>query len=73
VISGLKELVAVPPERLYTATEYDLAMMPDEIYRRYGGKVCGPPAIDRRFKTIDFLVLLDVAALSTRARRSFFG
>lgn len=44
-----------------------------EIYLRYGGKVCSPPAIDRRFKTIDFLVLLDVAALGPRARRMFFG
>lgn len=44
-----------------------------EIYLRYGGQVCSPPAIDRRFKTIDFLVLLDVAALSPRARRLFFG
>lgn len=44
-----------------------------EIYLRYGGKVCSPPAIDRRFKTIDFLVLLDVAALSPRAHRMFFA
>jgi putative hemolysin len=35
--------------------------------------VCGPPAIDRRFKTIDFLVLLDVAGLTPRAHRLFFG
>jgi putative hemolysin len=44
-----------------------------EIYLRYGGKVCSPPAIDRRFKTIDFLVLLDVAGLTPRAHRLFFG
>ena len=25
------------------------------IYLRYGAKICGPPAIDRMFKTIDFL------------------
>lgn len=43
-----------------------------EIYLRYNGKVCGPPAIDRRFKTIDFLVLLDVAELSPRVHRLFF-
>jgi len=43
------------------------------IYLRYGGKVCGPPALDRRFKTIDFPVLLDVAALSPRSHRLFFG
>jgi putative hemolysin len=44
-----------------------------QIYLRYGGKVCSPPALDRRFKTIDFLVLLDVAALTPRAHRMFFG
>lgn len=42
-------------------------------YLRYGSKVCGPPAIDREFKTIDFLVLLDVATLDERRRAIFFG
>jgi len=44
-----------------------------EIYLRYGGKVVGPPVIDREFKTIDFFVLFDVEALSPRAKRRFFG
>jgi putative hemolysin len=44
-----------------------------EIYLRYAGRVCGPPVIDRRFKTIDFFVLFDVEALSRRARKLFFG
>lgn len=44
-----------------------------EIYLRYGGRVCGRPVIDRRFKTLDFFVLFDVDALSPRARRLFFG
>jgi putative hemolysin len=39
---------------------------------RYGAKVCGPPAIDRQFKTIDFLVLFDVAEMSERTVRMFF-
>jgi putative hemolysin len=43
-----------------------------EIYLRYGSRIIGPPALDRRFKTIDFLVLLDVAGLSPRAHRMFF-
>jgi putative hemolysin len=41
-------------------------------YLRYGARVCGPPAIDRAFKTIDFLVLLDLDGLSPRLRRLFF-
>ncbi|MGE0638889.1 MAG: GNAT family N-acetyltransferase [Thermoanaerobaculia bacterium] len=44
-----------------------------QIYLRYAGRVCGPPVIDRRFKTIDFFVLFDVEALSERSRRLFFG
>jgi putative hemolysin len=44
-----------------------------DIYLRYAGRTCGPPVIDRRFKTIDFFILFDVDALSVRARRIFFG
>jgi len=41
-------------------------------YLRYGARVCGPPAIDRDFKTIDYLVLMDSAGLDPRTRRLFF-
>jgi len=41
-------------------------------YMRYGAKVCGPPAIDRTFKTIDYLVLLDVEELDGVTRALFF-
>jgi putative hemolysin len=41
-------------------------------YLRYGAKVCSPPAIDREFKTIDFLVLVDSHELSPRTRKLFF-
>jgi putative hemolysin len=41
-------------------------------YLRYGAKVCGEPAIDRQFKTIDFFVLFDLATLDLVAR-IFFG
>lgn len=43
------------------------------IYLRQGAKVCGAPAIDRQFKTIDYLVLFDVEAMSTHQVRTFFG
>lgn len=42
-------------------------------YLRYGSKVCSPPAIDREFGTIDFLVLLDTHELSERSRQIFFA
>jgi len=44
-----------------------------KIYMHYGAKVCGPPAIDRQFKTIDFLVLFDVFEMNSQTRGMFFG
>jgi len=44
-----------------------------QSYLSLGAKVCGPPAIDRRFRTIDFLVLLDVRDLDPRIFKTFFG
>lgn len=47
-----------------------------QLFRTYlgiGAKVCSRPAIDRRFKTIDFLVLFDIKAIDPRARKLFFG
>ena len=42
-------------------------------YLTLGAKICGPPALDRQFKTIDFLTLLDLATLHPLARQRFFG
>jgi len=42
-------------------------------YLRIGAKVCGPPAIDRQFGTIDYFVIMDVEELSPFSRRMFFG
>ncbi|MFN0087665.1 MAG: GNAT family N-acetyltransferase [Blastocatellia bacterium] len=42
-------------------------------YIRFGAKVCGPPAIDRSFKTIDYFVLFDVFAMDSQSRQLFFG
>ena len=40
-------------------------------YLNLGGHVCGEPAIDRDFKTIDYLVLLDVEAMPPGLFRRF--
>jgi putative hemolysin len=40
-------------------------------YLAVGAKICGPPAIDREFKTIDFLTLLDLEALHPRVCARF--
>lgn len=36
-------------------------------YLALGAEICGPPAIDREFKTIDFLTLVDLHAAALRA------
>lgn len=41
-------------------------------YLAVGARICGPPAIDREFKTIDFLTLIDLDTLPARLRARFF-
>jgi putative hemolysin len=59
-----------PPQPDYVCYQDDRAVLSEprvkiprlfRIYLEDGAKVCGPPAIDRRFKTIDYLVMLDIA------------
>jgi putative hemolysin len=48
---------------------------PPRLFRAYldiSAKLCGPPAIDREFKTIDFLTLLDLAGIPERVHSRFF-
>ena len=40
-------------------------------YLAIGAKICGPPAIDHEFKTIDFLTVLDLRGLHPRIRARF--
>ena len=44
-------------------------------YLALGASICGPPAIDREFKTIDFLTFVDLQSPTVRAlqRRGRFG
>lgn len=42
-------------------------------YLRYGAKVVSPPALDRQFGTIDYLIVVDAEALDPRMRRLFFS
>jgi putative hemolysin len=41
-------------------------------YLKLGAKVTGEPALDRQFKTIDFLALLDTDELEPTVRRTFY-
>jgi putative hemolysin len=42
-------------------------------YLRHGAKVCGPPAVDREFGTIDFFTILDLADLGPKHRAMYFA
>jgi putative hemolysin len=48
---------------------------PPRLFRAYldlSARLCGPPAIDREFRTIDFLTLLDLQSIPSRLRTRFF-
>ena len=52
----------LPAFRLSAASVPGDCPPPPKLLRAYlsvGAKICGPPAIDREFKTIDFLTILD--------------
>lgn len=61
--ASAEALAAVPPVSLPILFR---------TYLRYGAWVCGPPALDREFKTIDFLTYLDTAELPRDLRALFF-
>jgi len=42
-------------------------------YLALGAKICGSPALDRQFKTIDFLTMLDLETMPALARQRFLG
>ncbi len=67
------------PHPAYDCPLTTLAQEPVKIpkllraYLTLGAKICGPPAIDRQFKTIDFLTLVDLEKMPPLARQRFFG
>jgi putative hemolysin len=44
-----------------------------KMYIRYGAKIVGLPAIDREFKTIDYLIVLDINKVERETFRLFLG
>ena len=76
----------LPPEALRTSPLPACACPLDQVasrapkapkllsaYLMCGAKICGAPAIDREFKTIDFLTLLDLKTLPARVADRFLG
>lgn len=57
-------------------SSHQCELRPPKLLRAYlsiGARICGAPAIDRAFKTIDFLTLLDLEAMYSGARARFLG
>jgi len=64
------------PETEVTAEQVEAVHVPKLLrtYLTVGAKICGVPAIDRAFKTIDFLTMMDLEELHPRmAARLFEG
>ena len=60
------------PETRYEGAE----VRPPRLLRTYlelSAKICGPPAIDREFKTIDFLTLLDLTEVPASLMKRLLG
>ena len=59
---------------MYPADPINTGVQPPKLLRAYlsiGANICGRPALDREFKTIDFLTLLDLESMSSCARSRF--
>jgi putative hemolysin len=84
VYERLLDYQAEPALRTVPQAAFDMPLAHDsaagddvpKLLRTYlaiGAKICGPPAIDREFKTIDFLTLLDLESLHPRIRTRFMS
>ncbi len=82
VYSSLQHCLVEPELRTVPTAAYALPELSGErtverapkllrAYLTLGAKICGPPAIDREFGTIDFLTLLDLQALHPRMAAKF--
>lgn len=65
--SGFECLLSIQPEY----SDYKLPKLLS-AYLSIGAWICGPPAIDREFKTIDFLTMLDLEVANTQNKLQRF-
>lgn len=70
-----KELRTTPQAGYDFPLTHDAAEVnPPKLLRAYlsvGARICGPPALDRKFHTIDFLTLMDLNNLAPSVRSRF--
>lgn len=76
----LKPMLASPELRTVPQAGYGFPLgangdaQPPKLLRTYltvGARICGPPAMDHEFRTIDFLTLMDLNNLSPAVRNRF--
>jgi putative hemolysin len=82
VYEAMREHLVDPQQRTTAQPAFAMFLMSPEnasdkipkllrAYLAVGAKICGPPAIDRDFKTIDFLTLMDLETLHPRVFARF--
>jgi len=82
VYAALQEYLVEPQLRTIPHPDFVMPLVPPgeasgkvprllRTYLAVGAKICGPPAIDREFKTIDFLTMIDLKTLHPRVRARF--
>jgi putative hemolysin len=82
VYGALQKCLVEPQLRTVPRAAFAMPLLPsgntsDKIpkllrtYMAVGAKICGPPALDHEFKTIDFLTLMDLETLHPRLRARF--
>jgi putative hemolysin len=85
IYGSLQLHLADPALRTVPLSDFDMPLVPADMihanvrppkllraYLSIGAKICSRPALDREFKTIDFLTLLDIESMSSCARSHFF-
>jgi putative hemolysin len=75
VVDASLQVMPQPGHACHATREHVDVTCPPRLFRAYldiSAKVCGPPAIDREFKTIDFMTLVDLLKLPERVRARFF-
>lgn len=78
---NLKPMLVTQELRTVPQSDYDFPLTGEannvstpKLLRAYlsvGARICGPPALDREFHTIDFLTLMDLNSLSPSVRSRF--
>jgi putative hemolysin len=81
VYASLRNYLVAPELQTTPTVQYampkckaETAMQAPKLLRAYlaiGARICGPPAIDREFRTIDFLTMLDLQTLHPRVAARF--